>query len=242
MSTEQELWTPQEYLRIALAQMLKDAPFLGEPTFRPVLPRMSWWKMVYVGNRALGPAGCLFALIAWPITWMRPRDRRPVFAEFNVLAPNQDRRLRVLRAYRDRGVISLRVRIDGETRKCTVAFGSAYPTASNCRKPEHNQQQGMKMRAPDPMGDAIYIAGWARDIVEERMGLLRSVKIGAMYSSGGEHLYMNEVLVPVDQPFHNSADSANIGVLESILYTWSGNGDRHVIPPRYTEKQLRGEY
>lgn len=130
-------------------------------------------------------------------------------------------RLRIQRAHQKHLLprMTISLFIDGST-------GHASLHVAGCRIPWQNSLS------------ALSLAQWAASVTipvfEDRVGVLRIVKRTQFDFDGrGPNHTSSDHLVDLEQP--EACPLLDGNLCEAILWTWSGKGDRQVVPPRYTD-------
>ena len=152
-------------------------------------------------------------------------------------APNQPRVLRP-QEVPDRGPgwkLELRIDISSSPCHCRLAFGG-LDLRSTALRPQQliNSLVGAGVFAKQPADDIDDVLSLAEAFVEERLVLLRFIRIGEIGHGSGPKVIASDFaatpVVPTQTlPPHVRFEEA----AEVILYSWTGASDRHLVPPRY---------
>lgn len=181
---------------------------------------------------ALGPLRS-WARLLTPWRW-RPE---PVFTDYFVSAPHQPRSIRIQHMYSRERIkpLDMSIAIDGPSQSCSLDYaGTRVDGRLRFATDEWSTSIVEHLSLKKAASDIECVLGVANAIIEARLVLLCYVHRSTGYWTEDTHCSTFDALVSSSDPARlppcvPSFDDA----LEAIIYTWTGDDDRHLIEPRY---------
>ncbi len=161
----------------------------------------------------------------------------PTFAEYVLDAPVQPRTLTVKNSFRSDSIKPLRlvVQINGSAQQCTVRYANwSWSSGLRTTLPAVTEflRRGALLAESDI--DIEYVLSIAEAIVTDRLALMRFVRREHYGYAGDLRAITRDVIVKPTDPIQFPPGTPTIDdALEAIIYTWTGDGDRYLIEPRY---------
>jgi hypothetical protein len=165
------------------------------------------------------------------------RRLEPVLTEYCVPAPDQPRPLRIQHAYSREQIkpLDMTIAIDGRSQGCALRYaGCEWAGGRRFATDGWSAIVCERLLLDASMSDIECVLRVADAIMADRLVLLRYVRRSPGYWTEVTHCSTFDALVAPDDPALLPPRSPALDdALEAIIYTWTGDGDRYLIEPRY---------
>jgi hypothetical protein len=168
-----------------------------------------------------------------PLHWLQT----PTLAEYVIDAPAQPRPLTVRNFFQRDSIKPLRlvIQIDGSAQQCAVRYAN-WSWSSGVRTTDPKTTDFLRRAAlfSESDIDIEYVLSIAEAIITDRLALMRLVRREHYGYAGDLRAITRDVIAEPTDPIQFPPRTPTLDdALEAIIYTWTGEGDRYLIEPRY---------